>query len=138
LKQAQPEEWKRAVWQRRGRQGEISDIRTVFEDRTDQVLAIFSSYYLLPPPPHCVIQKMSAGTLYTSSELESKRVRVFFFLFLQADGAHILLAQIRAIAAFAGVSVDVKESGDVLKTPAFVASDGFTVIEAAAIGRYSE
>lgn len=59
---------------------------------------------------------MSAGTLYTASVFESKRVR--------------------AIAAFAGLSIDVKESGDVVKTPTFAAKDGFKVFESAAVGRY--
>jgi hypothetical protein len=47
--------------------------------------------------------------------------------------------QICAIAAVAGVSVEIKEStSDVIKTPTLTTKDGFTVFEASAIGRYSE
>ncbi|TFY65299.1 hypothetical protein EVG20_g5645 [Dentipellis fragilis] len=60
---------------------------------------------------------MSVGTLYTDSEVDSKRIR--------------------ATAAFAGLEVDVKEpKGDLLKTPTFEGKDGFQVFEASAIGRY--
>ncbi|KZV75829.1 elongation factor 1-gamma [Peniophora sp. CONT] len=59
---------------------------------------------------------MSAGTLYAASELEGKRIR--------------------AIAAFAGLSIDVKEGGDVVKTPTLETADGLKIFEAAAIGRY--
>jgi len=60
---------------------------------------------------------MSAGTLFTSSEVEGKRIS--------------------AIAAFVGLSVDIKEStSDVVKTPTLTSKDGFSVFEASAIGRY--
>ncbi|KAF8266028.1 elongation factor 1-gamma [Lactarius quietus] len=60
---------------------------------------------------------MSAGTLFTSSEVQGKRIS--------------------AIAAFADLSVDIKEStSDVVKTPTFTSKDGFSVFEASAIGRY--
>ncbi|KAI0252280.1 elongation factor 1-gamma [Lactifluus subvellereus] len=60
---------------------------------------------------------MSAGTLYTNSGTEAKRIR--------------------AIAAFAGLSVEVKESiSDIVKTPTLTSRDGFSVFEASAIGRY--
>ncbi|KAI0315372.1 elongation factor 1-gamma [Amylostereum chailletii] len=59
---------------------------------------------------------MSSGTLYTTSDVESKRIR--------------------AVAAFAGLSVDIKESGEnVVKTPTFETKD-LTVFGASAIGRY--
>jgi hypothetical protein len=86
---------------------------------------------------------MSAGTLYTTSEVEGKRVRYAFMLY--ANLAAILYTncprykQIRAIAAFAGLSVEVNEStSDIVKTPTFKSRDGFSVFEASAIGRYSE
>ncbi|KAH9034536.1 elongation factor 1-gamma [Lactarius hengduanensis] len=60
---------------------------------------------------------MSAGTLFTSSEVEGKRIS--------------------AIAAFAGLSVEIKEStSDIVKTPTFTSKDGFSIFEASAIGRY--
>jgi len=60
---------------------------------------------------------MSTGTLYSVSEVEGKRIR--------------------AIAAFAGLSVEVNESAlNVVKTPTFTSRDGFSVFEASAIGRY--
>jgi len=47
--------------------------------------------------------------------------------------------QISAIAAFAGLSVEVKEgTTDIVKTPTLTSEDGFSVFEASAIGRYSE
>jgi hypothetical protein len=47
--------------------------------------------------------------------------------------------QIRAIAACAGLSVEVKEStSGIIKTPTLTNKDGFSVFEASAIGRYSE
>jgi len=47
--------------------------------------------------------------------------------------------QISAIAAFAGLSVEVKEgTSDIIKTPTLTSKDGFSVFEASAIGRYSE
>jgi len=60
---------------------------------------------------------MSAGTLYTTSDIEKKRIS--------------------AIAAFAGLSVEVKEgTADIIKTPTLVCKDGFSIFEASAIGRY--
>jgi len=60
---------------------------------------------------------MSAGTLYTTSEVEKKRIS--------------------AIAAFAGLSVEVQESTtDIVKTPTLTSKEGFSVFEASAIGRY--
>jgi elongation factor 1-gamma len=60
---------------------------------------------------------MSAGTLYTTSEVEGKRIS--------------------AIAAYAGLSVEVKEStANIIKTPTLTSKDGFSVFEASAIGRY--
>ncbi|KAH9985032.1 elongation factor 1-gamma [Russula vinacea] len=60
---------------------------------------------------------MPSGTLYTTSEVEGKRIS--------------------AIAAFAGLSVEVKESTtDIIKTPTLTSKDGFSVFEASAIGRY--
>jgi len=51
----------------------------------------------------------------------------------------LAVKQIRAIAACAGLSVEVKEStSDVIKTPTLTSKDGFSVFEASAIGRYSE
>jgi hypothetical protein len=47
--------------------------------------------------------------------------------------------QIGAIAAFAGLSVEVKEStAGIIKTPTLTNKDGFSVFGASAIGRYSE
>jgi hypothetical protein len=47
--------------------------------------------------------------------------------------------QISAIAAYAGLSVEVKEStSDIVKTPTFTSKDGFSVFQASAIGRYRE
>lgn len=60
---------------------------------------------------------MSAGTLFTSSQVEGKRIS--------------------AIAAFAGLSVEIKEgTSDIVKTPTFTSNGGFSVFEASAIGRY--
>ncbi|KAH9068037.1 elongation factor 1-gamma [Lactarius deliciosus] len=60
---------------------------------------------------------MSAGSLFTSSEVEGKRIS--------------------AIAAFVGLSVEIKEStSDIVKTPTFTSKDGFSIFEASAIGRY--
>jgi hypothetical protein len=82
--------------------------------------------------------EMSAWTLFTSSEVEGKRVR--------RPSIHICLAvidtsskQISAIAAFAGLSVEIKEgTSDIVKTPTLTGNSGFSVFEASAIGRYSE
>jgi glutathione S-transferase len=50
-----------------------------------------------------------------------------------------LCTQISAIAAFAGLSVEVKETTtDVVKAPTLVGKDGFAIFEASAIGRYGE
>lgn len=47
--------------------------------------------------------------------------------------------QISAIAAFVGLSVEIKEgTSNIVKTPTFTSKDGFSVFEAGAIGRYSE
>jgi len=47
--------------------------------------------------------------------------------------------QISAIAAYAGLSVEVKQStSGIIKTPTLTGKDGFSVFEASAIGRYSE
>jgi len=60
---------------------------------------------------------MSGGTLYTTSEVEGKRIR--------------------AIAAYAGLSVEVNESSSgIIKTPTLTSKDGFSVFEVSAIGRY--
>jgi len=60
---------------------------------------------------------MSAGTLFTSSEVEEKRIN--------------------AIATFAGLSVEIKEgTSDIVKTPTLTSTDGFSVFGANAIGRY--
>jgi elongation factor 1-gamma len=60
---------------------------------------------------------MSAGTLFTSSEVEGKRIS--------------------AIAAYFGLSVEIKEAtSDIIKTPTFTGKNGFSVFEASAIGRY--
>jgi hypothetical protein len=85
---------------------------------------------------------MSVGTLYTTSEIEKKRVRSSIS-FVSSSVICILIPsrhkQISAIAAFAGLSVDVKESTtDIIRTPNFVSKDGFSVFEASAIGRYGE
>jgi hypothetical protein len=51
----------------------------------------------------------------------------------------LAVKQISAIAAYAGLSVEVKEStSDIIKTPTLTSKDGFSVFEASAIGRYSE
>lgn len=86
---------------------------------------------------------MSAGTLYTASEIEKKRVRCSSISFVSSSVICILIPsrykQISAIAAFAGLSVEVKEStADIIKTPNFVSKDGFSVFGASAIGRYGE
>ena len=86
---------------------------------------------------------MSAGILYTTSEVEKKRVRCSSMSFVHRSVICILITsrykQISAIAAFTGLSVEVKESTtDTIKTPNFVSKDGFSVFEASAIGRYSE
>jgi elongation factor 1-gamma len=60
---------------------------------------------------------MSAWTLFTSSEVEGKRIS--------------------AIAAFVGLSVGIKEgTSDIVKTPTFTGENGFSVFETSAIGRY--
>lgn len=47
--------------------------------------------------------------------------------------------QISAIAAYAGLAVEVREStSDIIKTPTLTREGGFSVFEASAIGRYSE
>lgn len=59
---------------------------------------------------------MSVGTLY-ASPAEAKRIL--------------------AVAAFAGLTVEVKEpKADLIKTPTLETADGFSVFEASAIGRY--
>ena len=51
----------------------------------------------------------------------------------------LVVKQISAIAAYAGLSVEVKEStSNIIKTPTLTSKDGFSVFEASAIGRYSE
>ncbi|KAN0120619.1 hypothetical protein V8E52_004446 [Russula decolorans] len=60
---------------------------------------------------------MSDRTLYTTSEVERKRIS--------------------AIAAYAGLSVELKgATSDIIKTPTLTSKDGFSVFEASAIGRY--
>jgi len=85
---------------------------------------------------------MSVGTLYTTSDVEKKRVRYSSTPILSSPRYHLnslCSSQISAIAAFAGLSVEVKEgTADIIKTPTLVCKDGFSVFEASAIGRYGE
>jgi hypothetical protein len=47
--------------------------------------------------------------------------------------------QINAIAAYVGLSVEIKEgTSDIVKTPTLTNKDGFSVFGVAAIGCYSE
>ncbi|KAN0136621.1 hypothetical protein V8E53_005668 [Lactarius tabidus] len=60
---------------------------------------------------------MSAGTLFTSSEVEGKRIN--------------------AIATYVGLSVEIKEgTSDLVKTPTLTSKDGFSVFGVNAIGCY--
>ncbi|KAI9459828.1 elongation factor 1-gamma [Russula earlei] len=82
---------------------------------------------------------MSAGTLYTTSEVEKKRVRssVSLIVWGSTNQDNTLTRQISAIAAFAGLSVEVKEgTAGIVKTPTLASKDGFSLFEASAIGRY--
>ena len=62
-----------------------------------------------------------------------------FYLHIPDRHLYSVEKQISAIAAFFGLSVEIKEgTSDIVKTPTFTGTNGFSVFEASAIGRYSE